>query len=304
MNNQTTNGSKRIWAAVIDLIIFYVLMMVLTSFVIQPIVTSITDFNQRFEVYETTLVEKKLVNKTDNGLVLAISDFDLDKVDEYDQILIDLYSDESYITEGNNGLADYINSKKAATNVFAYVEATDTFKLVGDKKAAYSFYVTAYNNALSYLYQYDQAYNEAYSTCAFYQNLIKIIGIVVAGTLVYLVMPLIFKKGKTIGKKLFKLSLSNDPKEYKQIHFGQLLTRFLSIVFIEILGSQVFYYIPMIISLGTMMFTKKGFAIHDFIARTYIVDDIILAEEEKIKKDLELKDDIIEVEAEEKEENN
>ena len=166
------------------------------------------------------------------------------------------------------------------------MEETDSFTFIGTAETAYEFYATAYQNALNYLYQYDQAYSEAYQTCSFYLNLEKVLGIVISGTLVYLVMPLILKKGKTIGKLIFKLSLSLDSKEYQKIHFAQLLTRYLSIVFIEILGSQVFYYIPMMISLGTMMFTKRNFAIHDFIARTYVVDDVMLQEEERIRNEV------------------
>lgn len=300
MNNKANNGSKRIWAAVIDLVIFYILMIVFTSFVVQPIINVTTDYEQRYQIYETTLVEKKLVSKSDNGLVLTISDFDVAKIDQYEQVLIDLYSDESYLTEGNTGLKDYLDSKKKADKVFSYVEETDSFTFIGNKETAYEFYASAYQKALNYLYQYDQVYSEAYQTCSFYLNLSKILGIFISGTLVYLVMPLILKKGKTLGKLIFKLSLSLDSKEYQKIHFGQLLTRYLSIVCIEILGSQVLYYIPMMISLGLMMFTKRNFAIHDFIARTYVVDDVILAEEERIRNELNLNNEVSLEEKEEK----
>lgn len=302
MNNTSTSSSKRIWAAVIDLVIFYVLMILLTSFAIQPIINVATDYQEKYQVYETILVEKNIVTKVDDELVLVIGDFDINKSSEYDQILIDLYSDESYKTEDNNELDEYIKRKKEATDVFEYNEESKTFTLIGDKDETYEFYVTEYNSALNnYLYTYDEVYKDAYSSCSFYINLSKIIGILLSGTIVYLVMPLILKKGKTIGKLMFKLSLSKDGEKYEQIHFGQLLTRYLTIVIIEILGSQVFYYVPMIISLMTMMFTQKRFAIHDYLAKTYVIEDmkkevINTTFEEKIKeKDLET-EKIIDVE--------
>ncbi len=300
MNNTSTSSSKRIWAAVIDLVIFYILMILLTSFAIQPIINVTTDYQEKYQVYETILVEKNIVTKTDDGLVLVINKFDINKSSEYDQILIDLYSDESYKTEDNKELDEYISRKIKATDVFEYNEESKTFTLIGDKDETYEFYVTEYNSALNYLYTYDEVYKDAYSSCSFYLNLSKIIGILLSGTIVYLVMPLILKKGKTIGKLIFKLSLSKDGEKYEQIHFGQLLTRYLTIVIIEILGSQVFYYVPMIISLMTMMFTQKRFAIHDYLAKTYVIEDmkkevINTTFEEKIKEDLET-EKIIDVE--------
>ena len=96
----------------------------------------------------------------------------------------------------------------------------------------------------------------------------------------YLVFPLVFKNGQTLGKKVFKLCLSNsDGYEFKNT---QLIMRFmpfavcdlslLALVRANMYVVMTIYLIIFLVSFALAMASPKKMSLHDFTARTLVVD--------------------------------
>lgn len=102
----------------------------------------------------------------------------------------------------------------------------------------------------------------------------------VSGLIVYVGFPLIFKNGRTIGKRILKLGLANY--EGYKFHNIQLLMRFMpfgicslaimlpfwnsiAIIFLIVL-------IMLLVSFALMMASPKKASLHDFCARTIVID--------------------------------
>ncbi|MGI6713628.1 MAG: RDD family protein [Bacilli bacterium] len=104
-----------------------------------------------------------------------------------------------------------------------------------------------------------------------------IIPFFLAGMLVYLLFPLVFPHGATLGKKALKLGVVNT-YGYKAL-WWQHLARFFALFIFELLLTFVFYFLvpsmallPIFVSFTLSMFGKKNRALHDFIAGTRVVD--------------------------------
>ena len=101
------------------------------------------------------------------------------------------------------------------------------------------------------------------------------------GFIAYIVFPLVFKQGRTIGKKVFKLALAS--KDGYTFHNRQLAMRFMPLVvcllafLIPIWHDLVLVLmIPLIIflvSFALAMASPKRCSLHDFTAGTIVVDD-------------------------------
>lgn len=85
-----------------------------------------------------------------------------------------------------------------------------------------------------------------------------------------LIIPLCMKDGQTIGKKIFKIIvITSDGYKLKKI---QLLPRFLAYIFIEVYLGFATFGGAFLISYTMFLFTKKRRCIHDYIAKTCVVD--------------------------------
>ena len=107
------------------------------------------------------------------------------------------------------------------------------------------------------------------------------ISIISSIVILMLIVPLVNKRGGTIAKIIFKISVVTDDYSYASrmhIFIRQFLMLF-SIVTV----------IPFVISIATVLFEKRGKALHDFVSLTRLVDSNllkgILLEKEKNKKD-------------------
>ena len=96
----------------------------------------------------------------------------------------------------------------------------------------------------------------------------------------YIVIPIIFKNGQTAGKKIFKLILA-DSDGYKMRN-SQLIMRYMPlgiVVLSLILLAPLNLYIPLticliifLVSFALSMSSPKKMSLHDFTARTIVVD--------------------------------
>lgn len=151
------------------------------------------------------------------------------------------------------------------------VELTDTDFLV----AYQNVYISAYSNLV------DQDFYKADSnTLYFYYTLGLVISIFLAGIITYIIIPFFIKNGQSVGKKVFKLGLATYDG-YKMNNY-QLLLRFVPALIIDLallipIWSTVFMVLiipvaTLLVSFALMMASPKRAALHDFAARTIVVD--------------------------------
>ncbi len=93
----------------------------------------------------------------------------------------------------------------------------------------------------------------------------------------YLLFPLLFKNGQTLGKKIMKIAITD--KNGCKLRFHLLLMRNVVGLFLfDLLVSYLCIFIiniPLVIlvSIAMALFSKEKRTIHDLIANTYVVDE-------------------------------
>ena len=150
-------------------------------------------------------------------------------------------------------------------------ELTETDFLV----AYQPIYVSAYSLLVS-----QEFYSSTANTYYFFYTLGVVASILIAGIINYIVLPLFLKNGQTLGKKIFKLGLATYDG-YKMSNY-QLFLRIVPLVILDLamlipVWTSIVIVVSVIvavllISFAFMMASPKKAALHDFAARTIVVD--------------------------------
>lgn len=259
---------RRICSAIIDFILLMVLG-VFFSFAITPIIENTSSYKENMSIYNEYAVASGLYQ----------FDEEHEKIIQYqikdEQILIDFYcnktaNEETYVT------------KKKESNLYDYDENTKTFtkKEETTDEQLYTFYTRMQNIGIdSYLNDYIESFDEAKKAShllAAY-NLLELSICAFLGLLiVYILIPLIFKDGISIGKLMFRLRIVST-KGNGQVRKLQLFFRGLVIIFFEMIASiytMSMFYVPLflVISLIIMFVNKKQLTFHDLVCSTMVVD--------------------------------
>lgn len=103
-----------------------------------------------------------------------------------------------------------------------------------------------------------------------YLTIETLTNIVLTTTIFVLLIPMLTKNGQSLGKMIFKLSITNQ-YGYR-LKPWQLIVRYLAFLVFEVFS---WYLIPMLglfVSLTLAIYNKKGRSLHDLIAMTRVVD--------------------------------
>lgn len=287
--NLKPSFTKRILAALIDLVVFFILMIVISNFVLGSIlVTNNSDYQTNYQVYEDTLISTKLAVKDDQGVLqIGIYNFDDKNLDQYENNILEFYN--SYPDSSAANIEKYQNSKKNYPDLCAYDEETKTYSWKEDTTYAQDFFLYAYNDALNFLYSANKEYATSYQTLTFYLNLNKYLSALISALIPFLILPLILK-GQSLGKKIMSLKVCKLP-DYQDVKPTDTLLRGI-VIALEIVGSYLLYGLPLLISFVMMMATNNRITLHDLLPKTMIISA-------KYQKT-----DVIEVESKEKSETN
>ncbi|MEA4821715.1 MAG: RDD family protein [Erysipelotrichales bacterium] len=102
--------------------------------------------------------------------------------------------------------------------------------------------------------------------------LINAISGLVSGLLVYFLVPLYFKNGKTLGKKLLKIKVVN--KNGSKLTNLKIFTRFIIGIWgVEYVFSLFAVFIPLAISCLFSFVNQYHQALHDILVNTVVVED-------------------------------
>lgn len=212
----------------------------------------------------------------------------------------------TYFTYQRNELGEYDKSVLGVPKSVRYdkdkgeqVEVTQT-ELARYYKEQYQ---NAYYNLTAHKFYFDVA-----TKANFYTMISAMIPIFVSGVISYIIIPLCFKHGATLGKKFFKLGLANM-QGYK-ISKYQILLRFIpylltaaGCMLVTVADMFVVFIIVAVVilaSFGVSMASPKKCALHDYVAQTIVIDakdsiifDNAILEEEYIKQEDLIDEEIV-----------
>ena len=167
------------------------------------------------------------------------------------------------------------------TDILKVEETTSLFTLVDDnvniravvkssvlQPTLDEFYNNAYNAALVDLASY-APFADLVAQINQYFIEILLIAFVTMAMILYFIFPLIFKEGKTIGKKLLNLSVVNALGYH--VKLWQISVRFIVLFATFVLAIYTIFG-SILISYTFMIFSKQYRALHDFFAQTRVVD--------------------------------
>lgn len=271
---------RRFTSAFLDLMCAFILAL-LFSFVSTPLSNSLFDSDEIYKVYYGYAVSSNIYEYNDNGGVSLISDVKI--MDEK----ISLFYNECT----DNKISEYENRKGERLDLFYFDQTTNSYKEISydyDNLDLRANYILFYDNELkicvnnhidSYLNQFDE-YKIALSKL----NKMLYFNILIAASfgllVVYLLIPMINKDGKTIGKLAFKLKVvskvGEGPKPKKlQLLFRQLVT----ILFEYVLSLSAIGFvgivlpITLLISTCMLFLTKYNQSFHDLCCSTILIDE-------------------------------
>lgn len=92
----------------------------------------------------------------------------------------------------------------------------------------------------------------------------------VTETILFLIIPLAFGNGQTIGKKLTRLILVDD--SYIKVRFLNVFLRYLTILFLGSIISLFTYGIPLLAAFIMMLATKDKRTFHDYLSDTRVIE--------------------------------
>ena len=269
---------KRFFSAIIDIFItiFLALILTLSSLFIY---TNISIYKESISSINMVIEDSSLYIKSNEEYIL-ISDYyennktisnnekrkDLEKRVNYFYINLNCYSDISSF--GNNLLNEL--KLEYGNNLFYKDEISNEIKEKVDAldKDFVEFYIYIINeNAIGYLLQNDIYKNETNKIFIF-QIILLVSSIIISVLIFYLFIPLIIKRGnKTIGKLIFRFG--NLKVNGFSLSKKDFLIKFLYFFFLEFLLSLFTFFIPLLISIGMMMFSISHQNLNEYLSQSY-----------------------------------
>ena len=207
------------------------------------------------------------------------------------------YLSNTNIKEGSKGSEEIINHDiKWFNETILEIGTKDMFKCKSDASNSISTEIGVFNDAYlnshaqDEVYEfvekkYDEAIKDFYAlpfmksasdTMSFLNGLVMMISVIVPLVVFYIVIPMFSKYKQTIGKRIFKVVIIRNNE---LISNWILLLRAVPAILVGVLMGIVNVTswqigIPvgaLLISSGIMIFTKKNYAVHDFMAGTLVV---------------------------------
>ncbi len=266
---------KRTIAGVIDCFIMLFLTILIFNFAAVPL------FNLSGNVQQTQTDLKELM--VNSHLYIWDEDskaFTMVGEDKYIESSKFYFEDFCHKDENANACPTLQGEKTLANAVYNYKNTSDeyvfrkfyneSFEYIGPAEDKAEVEKQVYYLAANY-FRYSKGYQEVNKKYNAYFNAEAYISLFIASALTYLLIPMLTKDGKTFGKLMFGLSLTNS-RGYK-IRKSQILVRFLVFFVTNVLLGVVTIFILPFISFTIMIFSKKHSTIHDYFSATMVIED-------------------------------
>lgn len=271
---------KRFFAAFIDLFCVFLMTFILFSLT-NMVLPHIESYSSLVEKRNNLLDESHLYDEN----YLVITDVIADekefptfnsKKDYLSEHIEEFYNSSLYFDDLSEIKEEYdkrrIEYRYNGIKLFDYNENNEIIELNVSPEYLTNFYIEEVNNyCLKYLFN-----NIDYVETTRIISLVSILNfacwLILMVTLFYLVFPLwIFKRGRlTIGKRIFSIGLING--NALNITNSKYILRFLFILFIMFILSFFSFLLPIFVSIGMMLISKRQQDLVDYIFNNYVVD--------------------------------
>ena len=282
MNQFAVNGNllKRSGAAIVDFIAFTLVSLFLISSAVGPFYDNKYQTSQLSNAFTTYQKASYLYaeDETTGQVLFVPNDAIPDAIYSYYSIFKNgktfLEETEPFVFTNawyNTTILDIDNN----SSLFELVNNDLTLRAVersnlseSDQSLLTNFYTRAFNDALADLATFGPYVELAQQINQYF---IEILAIAASVSLLvfYLLIPLLAKEGRTLGKLLLGLSVVN--KDGYHIAWWQQLVRFMGLSLTFVLGIYTILG-SILISYTFMIFTKNYRSLHDFVALTRVVD--------------------------------
>lgn len=256
---------KRVCAFVIDFFIFVSVAFILSS-LFTPIMDMFPDVQKGKNDYISIALE--------SGIYQGDTYDTLDYINEnYDEAITAFYikydNIENYDNLKGTTYSEYFTFD---INLGKYIEAKTEQEMA-------QVYLNIMSTECEEILSQNDNYHSAKAIVASYEVTNYLISFVLGGAIVYFVVPLILKNGRTFSKKLLQLQVVSINEDY-HLRPVKLVCRSLILLFIEmILGILTFGILPLVSFISVIM-SKKSLSLHDLIVGTVVVDSTLFPTEE------------------------
>lgn len=267
---------KRLIAFIVDFLVTFFVAILINSYIFRPIFVKHFQLEEKQLNYQNLLVESGLYFEEDGYFYTIdyINNYQTMNETQYltylDDKITAFYNNTEFVNESNKN--QFIEAKKEAANVFVYDEKNNTFVFADgvEFNEKLQFYKDALKDALAILEKNDSIFSfmqEYYSITI----MSFIISLFFPLLIFFMIIPLCFKNGATLGKYLFNLGIIDlDSKQYaKKL---QLVIRFFTFFVLELLFSIITFGLIILVSFAISIFNKNHRCIHDFLCKTIVID--------------------------------
>ena len=303
---------KRFAALVVDIMLWFLVSLMALSFVINPCVNSITNYEYKtneyrkgmYEIGAYVYVEYKTTSdsyyyeiigdvtntsyenltyneKNTLGITMITTSNLKITVEQLDYYVAMLYT--------NIGDIDSFNASKVDSELFDELGLPiESAKEEDLKKYYFDQYQKVFesekfkNYKDGYIYNLGDELNTIDIIKAYSSYFVSLV-------IFYLLIPMLSKKRQTLGKRILNLEVI-DAKTSQNASKMQILIRFAAITLIEFFLSMILsglLYLPLLVSIIMMVITLNQSTIHDYISGTRVIEivDNVYINEEAVNKD-------------------
>lgn len=185
---------------------------------------------------------------------------------------------ESYFTYPKDAEGHYLKDQLGIPRTETYNPTSEKVEPISEDGLRIKYSIIYTDAVLNLTSQ--KFYRDVSQTCYFIYQAELALALVIAGAIVYILLPFILHNGQTVGKKIFKLGLASY--EGYKFHDYQLLLRFVPYLILSAslllpiwtsIGLTIaIFLVVVLISFAFMMASPKKTALHDFAARTLVID--------------------------------
>lgn len=266
---------KRILAFIFDFSFTLLFAIIINSVLINPIFSDLLNTDYYTNQYQERLVESNLYVKINESVVSIDSTYNeqsqtlQEYVDYLDNQLNMFYSNDEF--ECSN-ISMYEELKLNETEIFYFDEISNSIKTLNNVslEKQREFYEDAVAYSINTVLVYDDIVSVSSTNIIMNSIYSFVISFLIIMSIFFLLVPLLNKKRATFGKFIFKIGVVNT-KDYKFISKKDMLIRF-AVLFIEIVLSFFTFGGIVLISFAFTIFSKNDSALHDFAAKTTLVD--------------------------------
>lgn len=260
MNLHKPSMSRRITSILIDILLFAMLYCLIAYGIYSPILTHNAKYQEAQETIKEISIESGLYYLDNSNNVKPIT---FETGAEYEVFFREFFGNNE-----SNQTIDEVFAK--LPDYFSCNEEGVCSPIKSDEKMKEFYEENFFQMANQLLYNIDE-YEKASNYITRVTNDQLYICVSVSLFVIYFIIPMCSKFGKTVGMRIMRLGLVNSKTGYTPRRL-QIAFRNLMLILFEVVFSIFFMGLPAIISLGFIVFTKNNTALHDYFAVTMIAN--------------------------------